>query len=75
MVHNGTRCHVGIKAWAWMIGNGDLDPAGNIRSSKEKPQETIDGVLASVMAMGQWITSSAKNEVDAYMDYGIYKLD
>src|SRR6202022_1290278 len=38
----------------WMFGNAIYrkDPAGNIKPDKERAAEKIDGVVASVMAIG-----------------------
>ena len=46
--------HDGNKVMRWMIGHvaKEEDPAGNIKPSKRKSRERIDGVVAAIMATG-----------------------
>tara|TARA_R100000781_G_C4079964_1_gene127344 strand:+ start:604 stop:2331 length:1728 start_codon:yes stop_codon:yes gene_type:complete len=46
----------------WMLGNVALqfDPAGNIKPSKDKSGDKIDGVVASVMAIGMKMIDESK---------------
>jgi phage terminase large subunit-like protein len=48
--------HDGNPVTAWMLGNVALetDHAGNIRPSKSKSKNKIDGIVASVMAIGMY---------------------
>lgn len=48
----------------WMIGNLDVevDPAGNMKPSKKKSRDKIDGVVASIMALGRAVLHAKKKE-------------
>lgn len=52
----------------WMFGNATYrkDPAGNIKPDKERAAEKIDGVVASIMAVG--LASAAKPDPSAALD-------
>ena len=52
----------------WMFGNVALqfDPAGNIKPSKDKSGDKIDGVVASVMAIGMRMIDEANRDNDSY---------
>lgn len=54
LVVSGRIRHDGNPVMAWMISNVALktDPAGNIKPDKSKSTGRIDGVVASVMAVG-----------------------
>lgn len=54
---SGTLNHGGNPVLEWMAGNvtTETDAAGNIKPSKKKSREKIDGVVASVMALGRWV--------------------
>jgi phage terminase large subunit-like protein len=53
---DGNVVHDGNPVMEWMIGNVELarDPAGNIKPDKGKSSEKIDGVIADIMAIGEW---------------------
>lgn len=53
-VVDGSLCHGGNPVLRWMAANvaRKEDPAGNIKPDKEKSQEKIDGIVATVMALG-----------------------
>lgn len=50
----GNIVHGGNPVLKWMAGNVVMrqDPAGNIKPDKEKSVEKIDGIVASIMALG-----------------------
>jgi phage terminase large subunit-like protein len=50
--------HGGDPLLRWMMGNVHLqrDPSGNIKPDKAKSGEKIDGVVASIMAIGEMLT-------------------
>ena len=54
----------------WMVGNVviDQDPAGNIKPTKAKSPQRIDGVVAAVMALGLLNTSPGRS---VYEERGI----
>ncbi len=57
----------------WMLASTVVktDPAGNIKPDKEKSTQKIDGIVAAIMALGEWLTFQAKNESDPYNDRGM----
>ena len=52
----------------WMMGNIFIktDPAGNIKSDKEKSTEKIDGVVVTIMALDQAIRCGLDNGESVY---------
>ena len=52
-------------AMNWMLSNIALqeDPAGNIKPNKAKSVEKIDGVVAMVMSLGEYMTEGDINSV------------
>jgi phage terminase large subunit-like protein len=55
LVLSGRLRHGGNPVMRWMVGNCSVerDAAGNIKPSKKKSSEKIDGVVATVMALGR----------------------
>lgn len=55
LVIQGLLAHGGHQVLRWMMGNTmiERDPAGNIKPSKKRSPEKIDGVVAGVMALGR----------------------
>ena len=49
--------HGGNPVLRWMAGNVaiDDDAAGNMKPSKKKSTEKIDGIVATIMAVGRWL--------------------
>jgi phage terminase large subunit-like protein len=58
----------------WMVSNAsiEIDPAGNVKPSKKKSTERIDGVVALVMALGRAMVSDGGRSV--YEDRGLLTL-
>ena len=56
LVVNETLKHDGNPVTGWMLGNVvlDTDAAGNIKPTKEKSKDKIDGIVASIMALGEY---------------------
>jgi phage terminase large subunit-like protein len=54
MAINETIQHDGNPVTAWMLGNVvlDTDAAGNIKPTKERSKDKIDGIVAGIMALG-----------------------
>jgi phage terminase large subunit-like protein len=54
LFHSGRLEHGNHPVLKWMFGNATYrkDPAGNIKPDKERAAEKIDGVVATVMALG-----------------------
>ena len=48
----------------WMASHvaADMDPAGNIKPSKKKSTERIDGLVATIMAIGRAMVAEEKQE-------------
>ncbi len=60
MIYEKTLLHDGSPVTRWMVANVELtrDPAGNIKPDKAKSSEKIDGVVASVMAIGMILSQN-----------------
>lgn len=54
--------HDGSPVLRWMIGNTvvDQDPAGNLKPNKRRSPAKIDGVVASIMALGLAVVSDGE---------------
>jgi phage terminase large subunit-like protein len=55
LLRAGQLCHDGSPLLAWEFGNviTETDAAGNIKPSKRRSIERIDGVVAAIMALGR----------------------
>lgn len=64
--------HDGNPVLRWMVSNVtvEMDPAGNIKPSKAKSTERIDGVVAACMAIGRWQQAETA-PVDPYASRGL----
>lgn len=64
MVLEGSLRHGGNPVLEWMAGNVSVeqDAAGNVKPSKKKSSERIDGIVALVMAIGVAIAEPERNE-------------
>jgi phage terminase large subunit-like protein len=61
----------------WMLGNVEIkrDPAGNIKPDKQKSSEKIDGIVATIMAIGEYMTDQANGAgPSVYEERGIRTL-
>lgn len=69
IVLSGTLAHDGSPVTAWMLANVAIyqDGNGNIRPHKGKSTEKIDGIMAAVMAVGQWMTDKMKDPGGSYL--------
>ena len=56
----------------WQMQNVALrtDPAENIKVDKAKSSEKVDGIVATVMALGEWMTDETEGE-SIYNDRGL----
>ncbi len=54
LILSGRIRHGGNKVLRWMAGNVSVeqDAAGNVKPTKEKSPEKIDGIVAAIMALG-----------------------
>lgn len=57
LLMEGKIIHGGNPVMRWMAGNVvvDTDPAGNIKPTKAKSAEKIDGIVAAIMALDRCI--------------------
>lgn len=64
LVISGKMIHNENPVLRWMASNVsvEIDAAGNIKPSKKKSSEKIDGILAGIMALGQAITQEVVGE-------------
>jgi len=69
---SATLFHGGHPVLRWMAGNTatEEDAAGNIKPSKIRSSEKIDGIVASIMALDRWIRA----EPEAAGDVGVLFL-
>lgn len=70
--------HLGHPVLRWNMGNvaAETDPAGNIKLSKSKSFEKIDGVIALVMAIGRATANGYGDEKQSvYRTRGIFILE
>ena len=64
--------HLGNPILRWQMQNVALrtDPAENIKVDKAKSSEKVDGIVATVMALGEWMTDETEGE-SIYNDRGL----
>jgi phage terminase large subunit-like protein len=64
--------HGGHPVLKWMASNvaAEIDAAGNIKPSKKKSTERIDGIVASIMAIGRWAANLAP-KTSVYEERGV----
>lgn len=67
-VMSGKLNHGGNPVLRWMAGNvtTDTDPAGNIKPSKARSIERIDGIVAGIMAMGLTVTAEQPGNCEVF---------
>ena len=63
LLMEGRIIHGGNPALRWMAGNVviDTDPAGNIKVTKAKSKEKIDGIVAAIMALDRCIRQEGQS--------------
>lgn len=68
--------HFGNPVLRWMMASTVVktDPAGNIKPDKEKSTQKIDGIVASIMALGEWMTAQAEEDTNPYSQRGMLSL-
>lgn len=68
--------HFGNPVLRWMLASTlvKTDPAGNIKPDKEKSVQKIDGIVAAIMALGEWMTAQANDESNPYGNRGLLSL-
>ena len=65
LLMEGRIQHGGNPVMRWMAGNVvvDTDPAGNIKCTKAKSPEKIDGIVAAIMALDRCIRHEQQSSV------------
>ncbi len=76
LVLTGKIEHFGDPVLRWMLASTlvKTDPAGNIKPDKEKSTQKIDGIVAAIMALGEWLTAQADDESNPYENRGLLTL-
>ncbi|MEZ3440729.1 terminase large subunit [uncultured Alistipes sp.] len=76
LVLTGKIEHFGNPILRWMLASTlvKTDPAGNIKPDKEKSTQKIDGIVAAIMALGEWMTAQANDERNPYENRGLLTL-
>lgn len=76
LVLTGRIEHFGNPVLRWMLASTVVksDPAGNIKPDKERSTQKIDGIVASIMALGEWMTAQASDERNPYENRGLLTL-
>ena len=74
LMMEGRIVHGGNPVLRWMAGNVvvDTDPAGNIKCTKAKSAEKIDGIVAAIMAIDQCIRHQVEPQGSVYDERGLF---
>lgn len=69
----GKMIHGGNPVLRWMAGNVviDTDPVGNIKVTKAKSKEKIDGIVAAIMALDRCIRHEGEKQGSVYDERGL----
>lgn len=69
----GNMVHGGHPVLRWMAGNVviDTDPAGNIKVTKARSKEKIDGIVAAIMALDRCIRNQGQKQGSVYDERGL----
>lgn len=69
----GRMVHAGNPVLRWMAGNVviDTDPAGNIKVTKARSKEKIDGIVAAIMALDRCIRNEGQQQGSVYDNRGL----
>ena len=72
----GRMIHGGNPILRWMAGNVviETDDAGNIKLTKAKSKEKIDGIVATVMALDRCVRHEAEQQESVYESRGLLIL-
>lgn len=76
LLMEGNIIHGGNPVLRWMASNVviDTDAAGNIKVTKAKSKEKIDGIVASIMALDRCIWNNVKPQESIYEHRGLLIL-
>lgn len=72
----GPIIHGGHPVFRWMAGKAVIDtvPAGNIKVTKEKSKEKIDGIVAAIMTPDPCIRNQVEPKESIYESRGLLVL-
>ena len=75
LVVSGKLRHGGHPVLRWMASNVavELDAAGNLKPSKKRSTERIDGIVAAIMALGRALNQPPPSR-SVYEDRGVIIL-
>lgn len=73
LLMEGQIIHGGHPVLRWMAGNVvvDTDPDGNIKVTKAKSKEKIDGIVAAIMALDRCIRNQTEPQGSVYDERGL----
>ena len=73
LLMEGKIVHGGHPVLRWMAGNVvvDTEPAGNIKVTKAKSKEKIDGIVAAIMALDRCIRNQTEPQGSVYDERGL----
>ena len=73
LLMEGQIIHGGHPVLRWMASNVvvDTDPAGNIKVTKAKSKEKIDGIVAAIMALDRCIRNQTEPQGSVYDERGL----
>ncbi len=73
LLMEGQIVHAGHPVLRWMAGNVVIqtDAAGNIKVTKAKSKEKIDGIVASIMALDRCLRNQGEPQGSVYNDRGL----
>ena len=73
LLMEGQIIHGGHPVLRWMAGNVVVDtyPAGNIKVTKAKSKEKIDGIVAAIMALDRCIRNQTEPQGSVYDERGL----
>lgn len=76
LVLAGQLGHGGNPVLRWMADNvaAKQDPAGNVKPDKSKSTNRIDGIVASIMAVGRAMVADPKGDRSVYEERGVREL-
>ena len=76
LLMEGQIIHGGHPVLRWMAGNVvvDTDPAGNIKVTKARSKEKIDGIVAAIMALDRCIRNQGEPKESVYESRGLLVL-
>lgn len=71
LIVSGELRHGGNEVLRWMAGNATakIDPSGNIKPDKSKSTEKIDGIVASIMAVGLAMVAESEPAMPNFAAY------